>query len=125
MSNVRQTASSINHQAFKRFLLFYLFIYLFIYSFNHLFILCCCIRFMQKQKIHSLLFTKEKYNLEYFTEVYTLGIRITFVFPNFSDSIGGILNSRGIQISTVESRKFTCHPLISGFPTFFSTTSKS
>ena len=81
---------------------------------------------MQKHKIHSLLFTTEKYNLEYFTEVYSLGIRITFTdFSNFSHSIGGILNWHGIQISTVESRKFTCHPLISGFPTFFSTTSKS
>ena len=48
---------------------------------------------MQKHKIHSLLFTTEKYNLEYFTEVYSLGIRITFTdFSNFSHSIGGILN---------------------------------
>lgn len=35
---------------------------------------------MQKHKIHSLLFTTEKYSLECFTEVYSLGIRITFIF---------------------------------------------
>lgn len=80
---------------------------------------------MQKQKIHSLLFTTEKYSLECFTEVYSLGNSNHVHFSNFSHSIGGILNSHGIQISTVESRKFTCHPLISGFPTFFCTTSKS
>lgn len=35
---------------------------------------------MQKHKIHSLLFTTEKYSLECFTEVYSIGIRITFIF---------------------------------------------
>lgn len=35
---------------------------------------------MQKHKIHSLLFTTEKYNLECLSEVYSLGIRITFIF---------------------------------------------
>ena len=35
---------------------------------------------MQKHKIHSLLFTTEKYRFECFTEVHSLGIRITFIF---------------------------------------------